>query len=148
GFWDRLLQNPRLQLISLIIFLLISGISVVAAIDHEIKQPVELESKKYVQSATCIRCHPNHYESWSRTYHRTMTQISGTNSVLGNFDNATYSYNGVVSHFYRDGTNYFIRTVGSDGQERDFPIARTIGSRRIQQYVTRIGDRYMRLPLA
>jgi len=28
----------------------------------------------YISSVTCRACHPSQYESWHRTYHRTMTQ--------------------------------------------------------------------------
>jgi predicted CXXCH cytochrome family protein len=147
-FFNRSPHNLRIRKISFIILLMIGGTSVIAEINSEVKQPVRLESLNYVQSATCIRCHPNHYDSWSRTYHRTMTQTAGHTSVLGNFNNVTYFYNGVVSRFHREGETYFIETIDSEGQIRDFPIAYTVGSRRIQQYITKIGDRYIRLPLA
>ena len=40
----------------------------------------------YVSSSKCRSCHPSEYASWYHTYHRTMTQVAGPESVVGNFD--------------------------------------------------------------
>jgi predicted CXXCH cytochrome family protein len=115
---------------------------------REIARPVALGDVAYVQSATCVRCHPRHHETWRRTFHRTMTQVAGPRSVLGDFDDATYTYRGVTSRFARAGGDYVIETLGLDGRMTRFDVAMTVGSRRVQQYVARVDDRHVRLPLA
>lgn len=134
--------------IALIIFLSVALASVLASINDELKKPLDLNSTEYVKSDTCIRCHPTRYQSWQQTYHRTMTQTSSSKSVLGDFSDVTYNYNGINSRFYQKDGKYFIYTINDNGSYQSFEIVRTVGSRRIQQYVTKIGDRHIRLPLA
>ena len=33
----------------------------------------DLHGGEFAGSAACRRCHPDHYQSWARTFHRTMT---------------------------------------------------------------------------
>jgi predicted CXXCH cytochrome family protein len=48
----------------------------------------------YVSSDQCQACHPLEYSSWHQTYHRTMTQRAGSESVQANFDNVRLEWNG------------------------------------------------------
>src|ERR1041385_1444181 len=47
--------------------------------------PREGRSGGYVTSDQCRSCHPSQYDSWHRTYHRTMTQWAKPDAVAGNF---------------------------------------------------------------
>jgi predicted CXXCH cytochrome family protein len=93
-------------------------------------------------------CHPGHFASWHRTFHRTMTQLATPAAVLGDFANATFTYQGVTSRFTHEAGGYFIETLAPDGTRERDSVVLTVGSRRIQQYVTVVGDRHVRLPLA
>ena len=44
--------------------------------------PRRENSAGYVTSAACRSCHPREYESWHRSYHRTMTQVVSPATVL------------------------------------------------------------------
>lgn len=145
---NKLSGRSRWKLIAFIIFTIIGGASVGASIREDVAQTIDLSKVSYTQSATCNRCHPEHYKSWHKTYHRTMTQTATSEAIVGNFDNATYTYEGIVSRFRRVGEEFYIDTLGSSGRMESFKIVRTVGSRRIQQYITKIGDKHMRLPLA
>ncbi|MCU1228025.1 MAG: hypothetical protein JWO97_909 [Acidobacteria bacterium] len=121
----------------------------VVRIRRELSVPVSLHDVAYAGSRSCIGCHPVHYRTWHATFHRTMTQEATEGAVLGDFDNATLDYEGVRSRFLRDADGtYAIETIGTDGAPQHFAIARTVGSRRVQQYLTKTGDHYVRLPLA
>lgn len=61
----------------------------------EVKTPVDLPSVPYATSTRCVLCHPQRYETWHRTFHRTMTQRAGPESVLGDFDHASLTYDGI-----------------------------------------------------
>lgn len=113
----------------------------------EIARPVALAAVPYAQSTTCITCHPGRYETWHNTFHRTMTQQASAAAVVGDFNNASYTYDGITSTFTNKDGRYFMQTLAFD-QIETYEIAMTIGSRRFQQYVTQIGDRHFRLPLA
>ena len=48
----------------------------------------------------------------------------------------------------RENGRYWMKFTGADGKKQELEIVRTIGSRRIQQYLTKSGDQWVRLPIA
>ena len=54
-------------------------------------RPIRIAEDGYVSSETCRACHPSQYESWSASYHRTMTQIATPRTARAPFDNVTVS---------------------------------------------------------
>ena len=123
-------------------------IALVRGIEVEVTTPVDLSHVAYATSTPCVVCHPHRYQTWHRTFHRTMTQRAGPDAVRGDFENATLTYQGVTSRFTHEGDRYYIETLSPAGAMERYPVAMTIGSRRIQQYVTKIGDQHVRLPVA
>lgn len=118
------------------------------AVQRELAQPVNLRTVAYAQSTECVLCHQNQYATWHQTYHRTMTQPASPTAVLGDFEDASYTYQGITSRFNRTAEGYTITTLGGDGRPTTYRIAFTVGSRRIQQYVAQVNDRHLRVPLA
>jgi predicted CXXCH cytochrome family protein len=105
--------------------------------------------ENYIASKNCVACHADHYASWKRTYHSRMTQEARAESVQGDFDHDnTFDYLGVRARMERHEGRFSMTMAFPDGRTQTYPIERTIGSRRIEQYVTRQNDRYIRLPLA
>jgi len=103
----------------------------------------------YQTSRTCAPCHPDHAKSFGRTFHRTMTQKATPGSVLGKFDGVPFEVLGVRSTPSREGDRFFLETTHpKTGELTRFEIVRTVGSRRMQQYVMKEGDRHLRLPIA
>lgn len=143
-------RRTRVQFVVAVVFvaLVAAAIGAGAAVRREVDTPVDLAPVGYVGSDTCRRCHETRHETWARTFHRTMTQDATPASVLADFDDAVFEYEGVPSRFTRSGDRFFIHTLGPDGRYGRFEVVRTVGSRRIQQYVTKVGDRHLRLPLA
>ena len=126
---------------------LLLGLALRATV-QEVRTPTPLAQVPYEGSASCKTCHPDHFQSWRRTFHRTMTQNASPTSVLGDFSGVAFTYKGITSRFLRDGERYVIETIDGNGLPRRYPVERTVGSRRVQQYVAREGDRHIRLPLA
>jgi hypothetical protein len=119
------------------------------AIGRDLERARDLHATEHVPSGECRRCHPAHHESWARTFHRTMTQEAHEGSVLGDFEGASFAYGGITAHFDRsDDGGFEMRFVGPDGELSRAHVERTVGSRRIQQYLAREGDVYFRLPVA
>jgi hypothetical protein len=50
------------------------------------ERPVHVRADGYASSDACRACHPDHYATWSRSYHRTMTQIAEPDRVAASFD--------------------------------------------------------------
>lgn len=104
--------------------------------------------ENYVDSGKCVACHEDRHASWRRTYHSRMTQEATPETVLGDFSGAVFEYAGVKSQMERRGSDFFMSFTYADGRRETHKIARAVGSRRIQQYLTREAGQYTRLPVA
>jgi len=71
----------------------------------------------YVSSARCAECHADQHASWSRTYHRTMTQLALPGNVLGKFDGQTILSNGLKYRVFRRGDAYWAEMPNPDEME-------------------------------
>ena len=102
-----------------------------------------------LKSADCRSCHQDHYSSWARTYHSRMTQEVGAKKVQGDFtsDN-TFEYLGVKAHMEQRGEKFMMTFVFPDGRKQVASVDRTVGSRRMEQYLTKEQGQYTRLPIA
>ncbi|MCG3192621.1 MAG: hypothetical protein DIJKHBIC_01868 [Thermoanaerobaculia bacterium] len=125
---------------------LCGGVVLHAVVD--LKSKVDLGTVRYEGSRSCFGCHEERYATWHQTYHRTMTQPASETSVVGDFSDRSHSFAGVTSHFRKRDGKFFIETENEAGTREEFEVVRTVGSHRYQQYVTRRGDRHVRLPLA
>lgn len=56
-------------------------------------------------------------------------------TVLGNFDNQTFTYSGITTTFTREGDKFFVRTDGEDGELTTFPVEYVFGVYPLQQYL-------------
>lgn len=103
----------------------------------------------YLESGDCRKCHATNYASWHATFHRTMTQEAGPQSVAGDFErNNTITYQGIRTDMVRENGRYWMKFTGADGTKQQLEIVRTVGSRRIQQYLTEKDRTWVRLPIA
>lgn len=108
----------------------------------------DLSQVAYVGSESCRACHQDQFTHWSQSHHHKMTQPANPETVVGDFNNATYTYQGVTSRMFRQGDEFFMETLDLNGRLGVAKIVRTIGSRRFQQYVTQVGTTFYRLPIA
>ncbi len=107
------------------------------------------EDAGYLASSECRKCHEQQFTSWRATFHRTMTQTAGPEQVLGDFRaQNVLTYGGVRAEMKKEGDRFFMLLRDERGREQRLEIDRVVGSRRIQQYLTRQGDRWLRLPIA
>jgi hypothetical protein len=116
----------------------------------DLAQPRTLAQTGYVGSRACERCHPRHYESFHRTYHRTMTQDASEVSVLGHFDGTRLDYMGTRALMQRGAHGEYLMSFSSaaGSQRWRVQVERCVGSHRYQQYLAREGSLYFRLPIA
>jgi hypothetical protein len=105
--------------------------------------------ENYLKSTECSSCHADHYASWSSTFHSRMTQDASSKTVLGDFEhNNTFEYLGVKAQMEKRSDGFFMTFNFPNGRTQTVSIDRTIGSRRIQQYLTKQQNQYTRLPIA
>ncbi|MEZ5501843.1 MAG: multiheme c-type cytochrome [Halioglobus sp.] len=89
----------------------------------------------YTGSQACQSCHTQEYSRWHGSYHDLAMQLPAPDTVLGNFDNASFTYNGITTRFFRNGDKYMVNTDGEDGKLRDFEVAYVFGVYPLQQYL-------------
>src|SRR5437868_2441801 len=100
----------------------------------------------YIKSGDCRVCHEDHYASWERTHHSKMTQEARPATVQGDFERQnTYQYEGSTARMERHDDAFFMNIAYADGTHENYKIERTIGSRRVEQYVAKVGNQYFRL---
>ncbi len=117
----------------------------------EFSAPIAREDHDWATSDTCRTCHADHYASWHRTFHRTMTQEATSKTVRGVFDGRKIRYWGAtVRPIEKEGKYFFEYLDADDKVILTLPILRTVGSNRYQQYLSQIPtgrDTYYRLHL-
>jgi len=103
----------------------------------------------FVGAAACAGCHAAQTAAWQTSHHAQAMQPATAQTVLGRFDKAQISDNGVTSTLFRKGEGYFVRTDGADGKLADFELKYTFGVYPLQQYLVPFADgRIQALPLA
>jgi predicted CXXCH cytochrome family protein len=103
----------------------------------------------YVGRESCASCHEAEARLWSGSDHDRAMQEATDETVLGDFDDATFTYRGVTSTFFRRSGGFFVRTDGPSGELTEYPIAYTFGVRPLQQYLVPFpGGRYQALSIA
>jgi hypothetical protein len=91
-------------------------------------------SHAFTGSDSCKSCHQQEYENWRGSHHDLAMQLPSAETVLGDFDDAEFIYNGITTRFYRDGDTFMVRTDGEDGKITDFPVTYVFGVYPLQHY--------------
>jgi predicted CXXCH cytochrome family protein len=138
---------PKTAIAAVGVGLMLAAGFAMSGVRRDLDTERDLHGAEYATSAECRRCHEDHYASWHRTFHRTMTAEASEESVLGDFDGATLEYGGVVARFFRRDGRFFA-SFGEGPSAETVEVARTVGSHRYQQYLAKDDDLYFRLPVA
>ncbi len=106
-------------------------------------------NSEFAGKDVCASCHQEAYQSWQHSHHDLAMQEATPNSVLGNFDNQTFTYFDVTSTFTKKDQKYFVKTDGPDGKPTSYEIAFVFGVYPLQQYLIEFpGGRYQSLSIA
>ena len=99
---------------------------------------VEAEAQEhpaYVGSGVCADCHSEQTELWEGSHHAWAWTEPSPDRILGDFNDTSFTLNGVTSRFYRDGETYMIDTDGPDGEITSYPVHSVVGIEPLQQYL-------------
>ena len=94
----------------------------------------------FTGSKSCMECHKDQYGSWENSDHAQAMKIADSSSVLGNFNNVTFTDKNVKSTFFKKGNDFFVNTEGPDGKYYDYKIEYTFGFDPLQQYIVKFPD--------
>ncbi len=107
------------------------------------------EAAEYVGRSGCVECHASQVKLWQDSHHDLAMQETLPETVLGDFDDATFSYHETTSTFFRKNDEFWVRTDGPDGELQDYRIAYTFGVYPLQQYLIEFpGGRLQALGIA
>ena len=101
---------------------------------HDIQSPASA-SATYIGVERCAGCHVQETEAWRHSHHAQAMQQANASTVLGNFRNARFAKDGLISSFYLKDEKHYVRTDGPDGKLNDYPVAYTFGIFPLQQYL-------------
>ena len=97
------------------------------------------EDSEFVGTENCATCHKAEFAAWQNSHHDLAMQEPTPESVLGDFDNATFSYHGAVTTFSNNGDEFWVTTEGPDGVPERFPVRYVFGVYPLQQYLLPLG---------
>lgn len=104
---------------------------------------------EYVGRESCRECHELQHELFHNSDHDLAMDVANAETVLGDFNNSTFSHLGVTSRFFKKGDDYYVHTEGPGGVMQDYKISYTFGVRPLQQYLIPFpGGAYQCLPIA
>lgn len=89
----------------------------------------------YVGSASCKSCHASAYEDWQKSDHFLAMQPANDSTVLGDFNNTSFTADGVSNSFFKKDGKYYINTQGDDGLQHDYEVLYVFGHFPLQQYL-------------
>lgn len=92
----------------------------------------------FVGAETCARCHARTHDAWTSARHSKMLQPATVASVKGDFSKLAVTLNGRRYGLRVANGEYFITESFLTGKEQTHRVEYTLGSRRIQHYLTTI----------
>ncbi|MEO8603319.1 MAG: tetratricopeptide repeat protein [bacterium] len=89
----------------------------------------------YVGEPVCAGCHAAEAALWKGSHHDLAMQEATPRTVLGRFDGARFTKDGVTTTFSQRDGRFSVRTDGPDGALHDYRVAYTFGVAPLQQYL-------------
>jgi predicted CXXCH cytochrome family protein len=103
---------------------------------------------EYSGRESCRECHEKEYDLFTGSDHDQAMDVATEETVLGDFNNATFTHLGVTSEFYKQKGGFFVKTEGPDGELEEYEVKYTFGIRPLQQYLVEFpGGAMQCLPL-
>lgn len=130
-------MNSKRNIVSAFILLFIlSGVFLLQKCKpQEDKKIAELQTNEFTGDKTCKSCHEKEFTEWMQSHHFMAMQPATDSTVSGDFNNKTFTADGVTSRFYKKDGKFFINTVGEDGKNHDYEVKYTFGFTPLQQYL-------------
>src|SRR5688572_27187569 len=134
--------------ITSLVFLVFSGTFILQRCRPERKKNnSQLNDKnEFIGVASCKNCHFTQHKDWSQSHHFMAMQPANDSTVLGDFNNRTFTGNGVTSKFFKKDGKFFINTQGEDGSNHDYEVKYIFGFTPLQQYLVEFPGGRMQVP--
>jgi hypothetical protein len=77
----------------------------------------KIQAAYFTGGRSCIECHQKEFRLWSGSDHDKAMSVATDSTVLGNFNDAGFTYNGKTSKFYKRDGKFFVFTEGPGGAD-------------------------------
>ncbi|WP_050909291.1 multiheme c-type cytochrome [Vibrio campbellii] len=116
---------------------------------QETPQSNQSSTLTYLGSDACVDCHQKETQAWQGSHHDMAMRHADAQSVLGDFNDHTFTFNGKPNRFYRKGEEYWVNIQGPDDEWHDYKISYTFAWDPLQQYMVEFEDgRVQLIPFA
>jgi tetratricopeptide (TPR) repeat protein len=110
---------------------------------------VEPGEPTFVGSESCAACHEAAYDDWMGSHHQLAMQVADSDTVLGDFSDASFDYFGTLSRFYQRDEQFYVSTIDNDGERQEYRVDFVFGVEPLQQYLVEFPDgRLQTLPFS
>jgi tetratricopeptide (TPR) repeat protein len=90
---------------------------------------------EFVGRDQCVDCHRDAYEKWMGSDHDRAMDVATEETVIADFNDTTFTHNGITSRFYRRDGRFYVHTEGPEGGMAEFEITYVFGYDPLQQYL-------------
>jgi len=99
--------------------------------------PPELHEMQaeFVGRGQCVDCHNDAYQDWLGSHHDDAMDLANAETVLGDFGDTEFQYNGITTRFYKKNDKFFVFTESADGEMAEHEVLYTFGVEPLQQYL-------------
>jgi predicted CXXCH cytochrome family protein len=146
---DTLRRWETTALVSAAVIVLAIPLSLVIPRARPGAADAETATASFVGSASCRDCHKAAYEKWKGSDHERAMDVANEQTVLGDFDDVTFTHRGKTTRLFRRAGKFLVETEGPDGKAGEFEITHVFGIRPLQQYLVPFpGGRFQCLTIA
>src|SRR5258705_2440923 len=105
------------------------AVSVLAWDWYAVVPPEAVANAQYVGRDTCIKCHQPQYDLWHGSDHDRAMDYATEKTVLGDFNDTKFEYQGVTTRFFRRDGKYMVNTERPDRPVQDYEMKYTVSVR-------------------
>jgi predicted CXXCH cytochrome family protein len=102
--------------------------------------PPATAASTFVGATACGECHADELRAWRGSHHDLAMQEATAQTVLGDFDDHTFTHRGDETRLFRRNDEYLVSALGADGKRADFPVRYVFGVDPLQQLLIDTGD--------
>jgi tetratricopeptide (TPR) repeat protein len=141
-------KKPKILVVIAMTFFVLSGTFFLQRCKPKETENASLKNSQneFIGDKSCKSCHANEYNDWLQSHHFMAMQPPNDSTVKGNFDNTSFTSDGVTSRFFKRDGKFFINTQGDDGNNHDYEVKYTFGFTPLQQYLVEFPGGRMQVP--
>jgi tetratricopeptide (TPR) repeat protein len=100
----------------------------------------------FIGDQSCKNCHQKQHDKWEQSHHYMAMLPPDDSTVKGDFNNTSFTADGITSKFFKKDGKFIINTEGDDGKNHDYEVKYTFGFTPLQQYLVEFPGGRMQVP--